>query len=63
MLGLIAARADRYRIPSQNLADRWHVEKLLLGEDSPLLHGWRAAVVGRELLARLTTDAHSQAAL
>ncbi|QQS53813.1 MAG: ribonuclease D [Candidatus Competibacteraceae bacterium] len=62
MLGLIAARADHYRIPSQNLADRWDVEKLLLGEDSPLLHGWRAAVVGRELLVRLTTDANSQVA-
>ncbi|HRW65005.1 MAG TPA: ribonuclease D [Candidatus Competibacter sp.] len=59
MLGLIAACADRYCIPSQSLADRWHVEKLLLGEDSPLLHGWRAAVIGRDLLARLIADANS----
>ena len=61
MLGLIAACADRYRIPSQSLADRWQVEKLLLGEDSPLLHGWRAAVIGRELLAQLTASADAQA--
>lgn len=62
MLRLIAARADHNRIPSQCLADRWDVEKLLLGEDSPLLHGWRAAMVGRELLARLTADSNLQAA-
>lgn len=62
MLRLIAARADHNRIPSQCLADRWDVEKLLLGEDSPLLHGWRAAMVGRELLARLTADSNPQAA-
>ena len=62
MLRLIAARADHNRIPSQCLADRWDVEKLLLGEDSLLLHGWRAAVVGRELLARLTADSNPQAA-
>ena len=61
MLRLIAARADHNRIPSQCLADRWDVEKLLLGEDSLLLHGWRAAVVGRELLARLTADSNPQA--
>ncbi|MCB1821394.1 MAG: HRDC domain-containing protein, partial [Candidatus Competibacteraceae bacterium] len=62
MLRLIAARADHNRIPSQCLADRWDVEKLLLGEDSPLLHGWRAAMVGRELLARLTADSNPKAA-
>lgn len=61
MLRMIAARADHNRIPSQSLADRWHVEKLLLGEDSPLLHGWRAAVIGRELLAQLTASADTQA--
>ncbi len=62
MLRLIAARADHNRIPSQCLADRWDVEKLLLGEDSLLLHGWRAAVVGRELLARLAADSNPKAA-
>lgn len=62
MLRLIAARADHNRIPSQCLADRWDVEKLLLGEDSLLLHGWRAAVIGRELLARLTADSNPKAA-
>ncbi len=62
MLVLIAARADHYRIPSQSLADRWDVEKLLLGEDSPLRHGWRAAVIGRELLARLATGSNTAAA-
>ncbi len=60
MLALIAARADHYRIPSQSLADRWDVEKLLLGEDSPLRHGWRAAVVGQELLARLASGVNTQ---
>ncbi|MGB5062362.1 MAG: ribonuclease D [Candidatus Competibacter sp.] len=62
MLALIAARADHYRIPSQSLADRWDVEKLLLGEDSPLRHGWRAVVVGQELLTRVATGADMQAA-
>ncbi|MDG4553474.1 MAG: ribonuclease D [Candidatus Competibacter sp.] len=60
MLALIAARADHYRIPSQCIADRWDVEKLLLGEDSPLRHGWRAAAIGRELLARVAADADPQ---
>lgn len=57
ILMLIADRADHYHIPAQNIADRWDVEKLLLGEDSPLRHGWRAAMLGPELLARLTSDA------
>jgi hypothetical protein len=29
------------------------VENLLAGHDSPLCHGWRAALVGRELQAWL----------
>jgi ribonuclease D len=53
LLGLIAVRANDYGIPPQGIADRQDVESLLAGMDSPLRHGWRAAVVGRELQARL----------
>jgi hypothetical protein len=35
------------------VAGRREVENLLAGHDSPLCHGWRAALVGRELQARL----------
>jgi ribonuclease D len=46
LLTLIAGRANQYGIPPQTLADRHDVEQWLAGEDSPLRHGWRAAVVG-----------------
>ncbi len=45
-LTLITARAHEYSIPLQMLADRHDIERLLIGEDSPLCHGWRAAVIG-----------------
>lgn len=53
LLDLVAVRAQECGIPSQVCADRRDVENLLLGMDSPLRRGWRAAVVGRELQARL----------
>ncbi|MCK7501230.1 MAG: HRDC domain-containing protein [Comamonadaceae bacterium] len=57
LLDLIATRANEHGIPPQGIADRRDVENLLVDEDSPLRHGWRAAVVGRELQARLATSA------
>ena len=56
LLGLIAARAGECGIEPRDIADRRDVESLLAGEDCPLRHGWRAAVVGRELLGRLALD-------
>lgn len=56
LIDLIAIRASQYGISPREIADRWDVERLLSSEDSPLRHGWRAAVVGRELLARLALD-------
>lgn len=56
LLHLVVARAKEYSIPPQAVADRRDVEKLLADEDSPLRHGWRAALVGRELQARLAAE-------
>jgi ribonuclease D len=56
LLDLIAVRSSEYGIPPRGIADRRDVECLLAGADSPLRHGWRAAVIGRELLARLALD-------
>ena len=61
-LMLIADHADHYHIPAQNIADRWDVEKLLLDEDSPLRHGWRAAMLGPELLAQLASGTDDESA-
>ena len=55
-LTLIAVRANQYNIPIRSVANREDVERLLAGEDSPLRHGWRAALVGRELQAGLGGD-------
>ncbi len=52
-LTLIAARAQEHGIPSLACANRQDVENLLAGMDSPLRHGWRAALIGWELQARL----------
>lgn len=52
ILTQLAARANEYGIPPQALADRRHVEQWLVGEDSPLCHGWRAALIGPELQAQ-----------
>jgi len=56
LLDFIAARAKEHGIPLQSVADRRDVEKLLVNEDSPLCHGWRAALVGRDLQARLVAE-------
>ncbi|MBK8537728.1 MAG: ribonuclease D [Candidatus Competibacteraceae bacterium] len=56
LLTLIAARANQYNIPLRSVANREDVERLLIGEDSPLRHGWRGALVGRELQAGLDDD-------
>jgi len=55
-LTLIAMRANQYNIPIRPVANREAVERLLAGEDSPLRHGWRAALVGRELQAGVGGD-------
>lgn len=56
LLDLIAARAREWGIEPGAIAGRRDVEALLAGEDSALRHGWRAAVVGRDLLARSEPD-------
>lgn len=55
-LALIAVRAREHDIPALACASRRDVENLLAGLDSPLQHGWRAALVGRELQARQAGD-------
>ena len=52
-LTLIAVRMREHGIPLPACADRRDVENLLAGMESPLRHGWRAALIGRELQARL----------
>ncbi|HRD50210.1 MAG: ribonuclease D [Candidatus Competibacter sp.] len=56
LLTLITTRANQYHIPIRSVANREDVERLLTGEDSPLRHGWRAALIGRELQADLGGD-------
>ena len=58
-LTLIAARAREHGIPPAACADRRDVENLLAGMDSPLRQGWRAALIGRELQARLADGSHA----
>jgi ribonuclease D len=55
-LTLIAARANHYAIPLRSVASREDVEWLLAGADSPLRHGWRAALIGRELQEKFSSD-------
>ena len=50
-LAQIARRASERAMPPQIIANRRDVENLLAGFDSPLRHGWRAALIGRELQA------------
>lgn len=57
-LALIAVRAREQGIPPPVCADRRDVENLLAGMDSPLRQGWRAALIGRELQARLAEGGH-----
>lgn len=56
LLDLIAARANQYGISPQAVADRRDVEQWLAGADSPLRHGWRAALIGRELPVRFAAS-------
>lgn len=52
-LELITARADAHAITPLTVASRRDVEALAAGLDSPLRHGWRAVLVGRELQQNL----------
>lgn len=56
LLTRIAERANQYHIPLRSVTNREDVERLLAGEDSPLRHGWRSALVGQELQAILSGD-------
>lgn len=55
-LAVIATRARARGIAPQAVADRRDVENLVVGWDSPLSHGWRAALIGRELQAQPVID-------
>ncbi len=50
---LITVRAREHGIPPEICADRRDLENLLVGLESPLRHGWRAALIGWELQMRL----------
>lgn len=56
LLERIEQRAAQHGIWPGALADRGDVEAVLCGEDSRLYHGWRAALLGRELLADFIPD-------
>lgn len=53
-LAMVTAKADEYGIRLRDLADSRDVEDLVAGKDSRLLHGWRAALIGRTLSALLS---------
>ncbi len=54
MLAVVRLRGAQQGVSPQTLAGRQELERLLGGEeDVPLLHGWRAAVAGREVAALL----------
>jgi ribonuclease D len=54
MLAVVRLRGAQQGVSTQMLANRQDLERLLGGaEDLPLLHGWRAAVAGREVAALL----------
>jgi len=54
MLAVVRLRGAQQGVSPQTLANRQDLERLLGGaEDVPLLHGWRAAVAGREVAALL----------
>ena len=58
---LIGSRAAHYQIAPGALADRRDIESLVLGEESRLRRGWRAAVLGKETLARIAAAPPSSA--
>lgn len=49
LLEWIGQKASDYGIDPHDIADQRDIEHLLTGQDSRLLHGWRAALVGNEL--------------
>ena len=54
LMALINLRAEEQGISPASLAARKDVEKLVAGDDdSKLLHGWRRAMIGEDLLAML----------
>ena len=57
LLVLIADQASQFGISPEALAGRQDAARWLAGEDSPLRHGWRAAVIGQELQQRVAEGA------
>lgn len=55
----IEQRAGDYGINPRDIADQRDIERLLTGQDSRLLHGWRAALIGNELSRRLASSTES----
>ena len=53
MMAVVRLRGAETAINPTSLANRKDLEKLLVGEDAPLRHGWRAAIVGDEVQALL----------
>jgi ribonuclease D len=52
LTGVVHRRAQEHQISSTLLATRKDIEHLILGNpETALLHGWRRAVVGEELLS------------
>ncbi len=58
---LIESRAADYQIAPGALADRRDIESLVLGEESRLRRGWRAAILGKEALARIVAASSTSA--
>ena len=55
LMSLLRLRSTQHSITASALASRKDIEKLAMGErDLPLLHGWRAKLVGQDLLDMLT---------
>lgn len=59
LLDRVAAKANQYGIAPHHIADQREIERLLAGEDCRLLHGWRAAAVGKELAAHISAGRDS----
>ncbi|MER2528875.1 MAG: ribonuclease D [Candidatus Competibacter denitrificans] len=57
LLQWIETRASHYGIDPRDIADQRDIECLLTGQDSRLLHGWRAALIGNELAEHLASPA------
>lgn len=58
MQAVVRLRGAEHAVSPQLLASRQELEQLLLGDpDAPLLHGWRAALAGRDVQALLRGEA------